>query len=384
MAGSGGTTEPAAVRAFADAGRKESSHPWKEGWRSLFLLGAAVVLAVLGYTFWLASAVGKENASLEASTPLVIGVFSTDPGVTVHLTTVVFWHDISDFAKPPFAQVYVSATDPHSTSSSAILITSTVQSSFVASPGNQLIPDSSYKSAAFYSGVSPFSALETHEYVTVLSLKSLEPSHGNSQSGVGLGTQYGVQVGFFGLTQVTQESNGSFFAHLPDIGLDPILSDQLPVFISEHSSPAQPENFIEDPYPKNNANLPTTGYANFAPSDYQAPPGQQLQTAYWAPASLTAMEILEEVKPEVDNATVDSIVPDGSLQGLNYVWQGEGELEPTMSLTNRDAAASHSTWSFFSGIFFGVAAGTFVAFVQEEKNPLLRRAGRFLKRSGGQ
>lgn len=96
------------------------------------------------------------------------------------------------------------------------------------------------------------------------------------------------------------------------------------------------------------------------------------------------MEILEEVKTEVNNATVNSIVPDGSLQGDNYVWQAEGDLEPTMSLTNQNAAASHSTWSFFSGIFIGVAAGTFVAFVQEEKNPLLSRAGRFLKRSGRQ
>lgn len=66
MASSGGTTEPAAVSSSADAVRKQASNPWKEGWRSLFLLGAAVVLAVLGYTFWLASAIGQEDASLEA------------------------------------------------------------------------------------------------------------------------------------------------------------------------------------------------------------------------------------------------------------------------------------------------------------------------------
>ena len=202
MADSGGTTDAAAVCAFADAARKEASHPWQEGWRSLFLLGAAVVLAMLGYTFWLGSAVGKENASLEANTPLVIGVFSTDPGVTVHLTTVAFWRDIGDI-KLPFAQVYVSATDPHPTSSSRILITSSIQPSIPTNLG--LMPDSSYKGAVFYSGVNPFSALETHEYVTVMPLNSLEPGHGNSGTGVDIGPQYGAQVGFFGLTQVIQE-----------------------------------------------------------------------------------------------------------------------------------------------------------------------------------
>jgi hypothetical protein len=42
-----------------------------------------------------------------------------------------------------------------------------------------------------------------------------------------------------------------------------------------------------------------------------------------------------------------------------------------MNLVNQDAAASHDQWDFRSGIAFGVAAGTGVAFVQEEKNPLL-------------
>jgi hypothetical protein len=48
-----------------------------------------------------------------------------------------------------------------------------------------------------------------------------------------------------------------------------------------------------------------------------------------------------------------------------------------MNLANQDAAASHSEWDFRSGIAFGVAAGTGVAFAQEENNPLLRALGSF-------
>ena len=338
------------------------------------LFGAAVVLAVLGFVFWHAAEASQEDASLEAFTPQLIGVFSTDPDATVHLTTQVFWHDVSGFgfAKLPFELVYVSATVPHPTGSSAILITSTIQPSIIMGKSAIVQPDMSYKSAVFYGGFKPFSVLDSHEYVTQLPIQSIEHSPG--------ATQYGIQVGFVELPQVTQESRGSFFAHLPAIGFGAIQSDPYPYLISERGSPSQPEHLIEAPEPKDLGNLPTSGRASTVPSEYQAPPGQQLQTAYWEPASLTTTEILEDVNSEVDNAAASSIVPDGSLQGYNYVWQGDGPLEPTMSVTNQDAAASHNTWTFFSGIFFGVAAGAFVSFVQEKDNPLLSWLGRSFSR----
>ena len=240
MADSGETAEPV-FRVPVGTARREISHPWRKGWRSVFLFGATVVLALLGFICWLAAAAGKEDASLEAGTPQLIGVFSTDPNATIHLTAVVVWRNVSGFAKLPFEQVYVSATVPHPKSSSAILITSSVRPIVVTgASGNQIVPDTLYKSAIFYNGSKPFSILDGHEYVTEFRLKSIEQGRGNQQSGMNLGTQYGVQIGLFELPPVTQESHGSFFAHLPDIGFGPTAFDPLPFLISELSSSSQP------------------------------------------------------------------------------------------------------------------------------------------------
>jgi hypothetical protein len=93
---------------------------------------------------------------------------------------------------------------------------------------------------------------------------------------------------------------------------------------------------------------------------------------------LTTTEILEDAASEFNNSIVNSIEPSGGhFQNNNYIWQGNGSLEPTVYLTKEDAAASHSDWDFRSGIAFGVAAGTGVAFVQEENNPLLTIFGNF-------
>lgn len=53
---------------------------------------------LLGFAFRRAAAVGKEDAQLQA-TPQMIGVFSTDPNATIHLTTRVFWRNVNGFAE---------------------------------------------------------------------------------------------------------------------------------------------------------------------------------------------------------------------------------------------------------------------------------------------
>jgi hypothetical protein len=332
----------------------------RKGWRSIVLFGMTIALALLGYSFWRAAAVGKEDASLEAGVPQLIGVFSTDPNATIHLTTEVVWHGSG--LGSPLEVVYVSATVPNPKNSSAILITSSLQPKLLRGKPNNLkfVPDTSYQKAVFHSGTSRFSVLDPNEYVTELPLKAIEQGSRNSQ--------YGIVVGTFELPQITQESHGSFFVHLPEIGFGAGSSFYpLPYLISEEGSWPQ-RDLIEGPLPKDLRNVPITGYASSDPSEYQAPPGQHLQTAYWQPASLTTMEVLDDVKSKVENATVNSIVPNGYLQGSNYVWQGDYFLEPTMSLTNQDAAVSHSDWGFFSGIAFGVAAGTGVGFISEKPN----------------
>ncbi len=219
----------------------------------------------------------------------------------------------------------------------------------------------------FYDGNNPSRILDSHEYVIAIPLDVIQHF---------LVGPYGFPVATFELPQVTQESNGSFFAHLPLMGINAGASYNAPYFFSVSDSFGQSENMIEYPRLKNVQDYPLRGYATSDPSKYQAPPGQQLATAYWQPSSLTTTEILEDVRSELENATVNSIVPsDGHLQDFSYVWQENGSLEPTINLTNQDTAASHSEWDFLSGIAFGVAAGTGVAFVQEENNPLVGALG---------
>ena len=371
----GGRSTQLGGRPPAGVGGKDGN-PWRTGWRSVFLLGATVVLVLLGLAFRQAAAVGKENPSLQASTPQVIGVFSTDPNATIRLTTEVYWHNVTESLRSPFATVFVSAIAPKPKNSSAILITSSLRPVImVLGPHNQhqLWPDRNYKSAAFYSGLKPFQVLDPSEYVYELPLSSIER--------LPKVNQYGAEVGIFELPQITQASHGSFFVHLPGIGFGASGSFYpLPYFISESTTWSQPEKLIEGPQLKNFSNIPLPGYASSAPSEYLAPPGQHLEQVFWQPASLTTTEILKDVKSELENATVNSIVPsNGYLQGYDYVWQGAGFLEPTISITDLGAAASQSDWAFRSGIAFGVAAGTGIAFVQEENNPLLRLLGSALR-----
>jgi hypothetical protein len=348
-----------------EATEPEVGNLWRKGWRSIVLFGMTIALVLLGFGFWRAAAVGKEDASLEAGVPQLIGVFSTDPNAIIHLTTEVVWHG-SGF-RSALEMVYVSATVPNPKNSPAILITSNLEPKLVTGTPNNLkvAPDTNYQKAVFHSGTSPFSVVDPNEYVTELPLKRIEQGFRDSQ--------YGIPVGTFVLPQITQESHGSFFVHLPEIGFGSGSSFwPLPYLISEQSSWEQSSwpqrDLIEGPLPKDLKNIPTTGYASSDPSIYQAPSGRHLQTAYWQPASLTTMEVLDDVKSKVANATVNSIAPDGYLQGNNYVWKGDYFLEPTMSLTNQDAAVSHGDWGFFSGIAFGVAAGTGVGFISEKPN----------------
>lgn len=354
-----GTTEPAGR--LPDAAGMTNGNSWKKGWRSLFLLGVTIALVLLGIAFRQAAAPGKEDPVLEASTPQVLGVFSTDPNATIRLTADVFWHDVSGGGvRVPFEQLYVSVAVSKPSKSQTLLITSSLK------PAS----GQDFRRAVFYDGNNPFRILDQHEYVMEIPLEDIQHF---------LASPYGFPVATFELSQVTQESNGSFFAHLPLMGINAGASYNIPYFFSESDSFGQSENMLEYPQLKNAQDYPLRGYATSDPSKYQAPPGLQLTTAYWQPSSLTTTEILENVRSELENATVNSIVPsDGHLQDFNYVWQESGSLEPTMNLTNQDTAASHSEWDFRSGIAFGVAAGTGVAFVQEGNNPVLGVLGRFL------
>jgi hypothetical protein len=370
----GGSTEPSGHNP-GGAGGAKADNPWREGWRSLFLLAVTVALVMLGLAFRHAATAGKEDPQLENYNPQIIGVYSTDPHVTVHLTAEIFFrHFSSTPAREPFEIVYASVNGSKAKKSSAILVTSDVQpGSTERRPDGTLKfqPDTRYSKAVIFNGTRPFKVFDHSEYIAEIPLSYFE-QNSNAE-------QYGPIVGLFQLPRIAQWSHGSFFAHLPVIGFNYSSShSSLPLLINETPSYFEHQRLLIDPQLKDMGKRPVSGYASSDPSEYLAPPGQnRLYEFYWQPVSLTTKEILRGVQDELQNASINNIEPqDGHLQDNNYVWEGQGYLEPTMNLVNQDAAASHAQWDFRSGIAFGVAAGTGVAFVQEEQNPLLNLVGK--------
>jgi hypothetical protein len=369
----GGSTESSGHNP-GGAGGAKAGNPWREGWRSLFLLGVTVALVLLGLAFRHAAATGKEDPRLENHSPQIIGVYSTDPHVTVHLTAEIFWRTLSRTPeREPDEFVSVSVSGSKAKKSSAILVTSNVRpGSTERSPDGKLMfrPDTRYSKAVMINGTSPFKVFDNSEYIAEIPFSDIERNSHAGQSFI---------VGEFELPQITQQSHGSFFVHLPVIGFNYGFHSTLPKLINETPSYFQHQKLLIDPQLKDTRNPPLTGYASSDPSEYLAPSDQsKLYETYWQPVSLTTKETLVGVQAELQNSTVNNIEPpDGHLQDNNYVWEGKGYLEPTMNVVNQDAAASHGQWDFRSGIAFGVAAGTGVAFVQEENNPLLNLVGRF-------
>jgi hypothetical protein len=185
---------------------------------------------------------------------------------------------------------------------------------------------------------------------------------------------------------MTQILRGSFFAHLPLIGLGSNSSFPMntPAFAIDNALPKGIVQLVDEPELANKQDLPLRGFATSDPTKYKAPPGEHYREVFWQPASLTTTEILDDVEYEFSNTAESSIIPsDGHFVNNNYVWQANGSLEPTMNVTNQDAVEAHDNGDFRSGISFGVAAGTGVAFIQEDENPILSSIGYALRRFAG-
>lgn len=249
---------------------------WIKGWRSIFLFGVTIVLVVLGVVFCHASAAGEENPYLETQPPQLISVFSTDPNANISLTAQLDWQRGGN----PLETLYVSVTGPKVNSSLGLLIS--VQQNGWSLP----YP---FKNAIWYSNVKPFNIPATGGYVAKLTLKDIE------QKGA-LAPPYGYLIATVSLPLITQESRGSFLAHLPDIGAGWIPGFLFPDLISLRGSPAQSEKLIWAPVAKNPSIMPSVD-DQIPASQYQAPPGQHPEQVYWQPASLTTTEILEDAVP---------------------------------------------------------------------------------------
>jgi hypothetical protein len=86
-------------------------------------------------------------------------------------------------------------------------------------------------------------------------------------------------------------------------------------------------------------------------------------TRYSIPASVTTSEILENVSLSGDR--IDSMVPPGQITSdSRVVWQGASSLSPSLSATSLTGAENASRDGFFAGLFYGLAAGFVVPFLQ--------------------
>ena len=240
------STEPAGGPS-AELGDNKVGDQWKKGWRSLFLLGVTFALVLLGYVFWKASAIGKEAPEYIPYSPTHYCLFhrpksddSFDNGGVLAQSERL----------PPASALRnclrLGYELPNAKNSPAIFIASSLRPVALMRDADgklEVKSDQSYRRAVFYNGIDKYRALRPIEYVSELSLADITKN--------GRGERFGFPVATVELPQITQESRGSFFAHLPLIGIIAGSSYKLPFLISEDGSSSDDENLIEFPRLKN-------------------------------------------------------------------------------------------------------------------------------------
>jgi len=88
-----------------------------------------------------------------------------------------------------------------------------------------------------------------------------------------------------------------------------------------------------------------------------------LATKYNIPTTVTTSETLENVSLSGDR--IDSMFPPGQITSDNkIIWQGVSGLSPSLSATSLAGAENANRDGFFAGLFYGLAAGLFVPFLQ--------------------
>ena len=106
-----------------------------------------------------------------------------------------------------------------------------------------------------------------------------------------------------------------------------------------------------------------------APQSYQTLPHATGPTglAYFGPATVSTQAILQlRGQSQLINYRVDQIDPtDGTFQDGNFLWSGNGYIEPTAYMTNPVSDNSRANDEFISGVALAVAATAFVALMQE-------------------
>lgn len=86
-------------------------------------------------------------------------------------------------------------------------------------------------------------------------------------------------------------------------------------------------------------------------------------TKYVIPATVATFETLENIS--LSNDSVDSMFPPGQITSDDkIIWQGLDALSPSLSATNLSSAKTASEDVFFAGVWYGLAAGFLVPFMQ--------------------
>jgi hypothetical protein len=79
---------------------------------------------------------------------------------------------------------------------------------------------------------------------------------------------------------------------------------------------------------------------------------------------VTTSETLSNVSLSGDR--IDSMFPPGQITSNDeIVWQGASGLSPSLSATSLSSAETSSKAGFKAGLFYGIAAGLFVPFLQD-------------------
>ena len=191
-----------------------------KGWRirvPVFLL-AIVGSVIVGIVFLSMAAPGRESASLLLNPSLRVDAFATIPNVTVSLNMIIntsrscSGETVADCEIGSVADLYGTVAGSGSTNrvnpGGKILIISTRPAYSPSNPPE--FPPESAQTTVW--AVERPHNVPSMPYLNLfaISIAEIEQTQGESP--------YGAPIAEFRIPSVTEESNGSFFGHLPDIG----------------------------------------------------------------------------------------------------------------------------------------------------------------------
>jgi hypothetical protein len=312
--------------------------------RFLIFLLLAVGITVIGFQFRALSTPAAENPTLRDRYSQLVGVYTTDPYAKVQVTAEITWK-----ATSASETLLIALSGPGLKPTTGVVITSSL-------PQGQEIAGHPYRTTIFRNRYHPESMDGPLAYTSTFTLQQLaalrEPLNPGSV------------VGIFNLPRVTQITKGTFFAHLPVLGYNESLPLPNPYLMSEKGTPinSSMDDFVLLPQEKR----PDYSTINEDASAYIDYPGSYDHVLYWEPGTLSATEILYDVKNQISGDQVESDSPvDGHLQDYNYIWTSAGSLEPILTATNISSLGAQDRWNFYSGVVFGIAAAAGIAVVQE-------------------